>query len=47
MHPYIHMHSLSFQTIKMLFVVVITFGLCWLPWHLFRIVTLIFPEINQ
>ena len=36
-----------FQTIKMLFVVVMLFGLCWLPWHAFHTLVLVFPSLNS
>eukprot|EP00095_Tigriopus_kingsejongensis_P004717 maker-scaffold763_size101323-snap-gene-0.15 protein:Tk04717 transcript:maker-scaffold763_size101323-snap-gene-0.15-mRNA-1 annotation:"lymnokinin receptor" len=35
------------KTIKMLFVVVAIFGVCWLPWHLYQISVLLVPEINE
>jgi hypothetical protein len=33
--------------IKMLSTVVILFGLCWLPWHLYHTLALIWPQINR
>ncbi len=38
---------LFLQVIKMLFVVVLLFCLCWLPWHLYHCLVLISPGINQ
>ena len=40
-------HLFVFQVIKMLFVVVLLFCLCWLPWHLYHCLVLISPGINQ
>ncbi len=33
------------QVIKMLVIVVLIFGFCWLPWQMFQAATLIHPDI--
>ena len=33
--------------IKMLLLVLLLFGICWLPWHLYHSVAVIWPSINR
>lgn len=39
--------GLLLQVIKMLIIVVIVFGLCWLPLQLYNILYVTFPEVNE
>lgn len=36
-----------FQVVKMMIVVVVIFGVCWLPFHMYFIVTSYYPEITN
>ena len=33
------------KSVKMMVTVVVTFGLCWLPWHAFHCAKLVWPEV--
>ena len=35
------------KSIKMMVAVVVTFGVCWLPWHLFNTVQIVWHEFNR
>lgn len=39
--------SLSPQVVKMMIVVVVTFALCWLPYHIYFIVTGVNKRLNK
>lgn len=39
--------NLQLQVIKMLIIVVVIFGLCWLPLQLYNILYVTIPEIND
>lgn len=36
-----------FQVVKMMIVVVLTFAVCWLPYHIYFIVTGIYQQLNR
>lgn len=35
------------KSIKLMISVVITFGICWLPWHVFHLSTLLWPQVTR
>uniref|UniRef100_A0A8C6QEM4 Neuromedin-K receptor n=1 Tax=Nannospalax galili TaxID=1026970 RepID=A0A8C6QEM4_NANGA len=38
---------LSFQVVKMMIIVVVTFAICWLPYHIYFILTAIYQQLNR
>ena len=39
------LHSLGFQVVKMMMIVVMVFGVCWLPYQVYFIALYVFPNI--
>lgn len=41
------MNNFFFQVVKMMIVVVLIFAICWLPFHVYFIITSYFPEVTN